>query len=230
MDTRMDIGKSFAFVFEDTEWARKVVIGALISLIPVIGQMAALGYMITVGRNVIRRNPQPLPEWDDFGQFLVDGFYTFVIGLIYSLPIIILLCIFVLPLMAVSGGFSQNGDMGPLGIAAWCCFAFFSVIYGVVIGWFFVPVALARYADTGDLAASLRIAEIWEMGRANPGVFLVALLVYLAASLVAGVGIIACGIGVLFTQFYAYLVIGHIYGQAYRLARGETMSGDVVQK
>jgi hypothetical protein len=230
MDTQMDIGKSFAFVFEDTEWLSKVIVGALISLIPVLGQMIAMGYMVNVGRNVIRRNPQPLPKWDDFGQFLVDGLYAFIIGLVYSLPIIILLCIFVLPLMAVSGGFDQNAQMGPLGIAAWCCFAFFAVIYGVIIGWFFLPAALARYADTRDLSASLRVVEIWELGRANPGVFLVALLVYVGASIVAGLGIIACGIGVLFTQFYAYLVAGHIYGQAYRLASGGTMSGDVVQE
>jgi hypothetical protein len=46
-----------------------------------------------------------------------------------------------------------------------------------------------------------------------------ALLMSMVASFIAGFGVIACFVGVLFTQFYAQCVTGHAYGQAYLVAK-----------
>jgi hypothetical protein len=219
----MDFAKAFSFVFEDPDWVKKVVIGGLIGLVPVLGQFIVMGYMVAVGRNVIRGNPQPLPDWADFGQFLVDGLYTFVISLVYALPILAAVCLILLPALAIGGAFADEGELGAIGVLGICCFVPFSVIYGVALQWFFLPAALARYADTGDAMSALRFGEILAITRANPIVFLVALLVTMVANFIAGFGAIACIIGVLFTQFYAQCVTGHAYGQAYVAATGETI-------
>jgi hypothetical protein len=214
----MDFAKAFGFVFEDSDWLQKIIIGGLVSLIPIIGQFLVLGYMLQIGRNVIRGNPRPMPDWSDFGQLLVDGFYVFVIGLVYALPIIIVMCIVLLPGLAIGGAFSDSGELGGIGVLAICCFTLFAVIYGIAVGWLFFPVALARYADTGDMMSALRFGEVLAVSRANPVVFLIALLITWAAGFIAGFGVIACVIGVWFTQFYAQCVTGHAYGQAYLVA------------
>jgi hypothetical protein len=223
----MDFAKSFSFVFDDPDWVKKLVIGGLVSLIPILGQLLVMGYMISVGRNVIRGNPQPLPEWDDFGQFLVDGLYAFVVSLVYMLPIFVVMCIFFFPALAVGGAFSDNGDAGAIGGLASCCFALFATIYGLAVGWFFLPAALARYADTGEVMPAFRFAEIWAISRENLVVYLMALLVTIVAGFIGGLGIIACGVGVLFTQFYAQIITGHAYGQAYLVATGRTTAPEV---
>lgn len=218
----MDFAKAFSFVFDDPDWVKKIIIGGIVSLIPVIGWFLVLGYMVAVGRNVIRDNPQPLPDWADFGQFLVDGLYAFIISLVYSLPILVVLCLVMLPAMAIGGAFDADGDMGAIGALGVCCFTAFSVIYGIVMGWLFLPAGLARYADTGDMMSALRFGEVWEISRANPVVFLMALIVAWIASFVAGFGVILCFIGVLFTGFYSQCVTGHAYAQAYLVATERT--------
>ncbi len=215
----MDFAKAFSFVFDDQDWVKKVIIGGLIGLIPIIGQLAVFGYMIAIVRNVIRDEPQPLPEWSDFGQMIIDGLYTFIIALIYTLPIWIVMCCFMFPLMAISG----DGEMGAIGGLGICCFSFFAPVYGIAMAWFFLPVAMARYADTGDIMSALRFGEILAITRANPIVFLMALLVVMVANFVAGFGMILCFIGILFTQFYSYCVTGHAYGQAYRIASDQAV-------
>jgi hypothetical protein len=218
----MDFAKAFAFVFEDPDWVKKIIIGGLVGLIPVIGQLIVLGYMVGVGRNVIKGNPQPMPDWSDFGQFLIDGVYVFVISFVYVLPIFVVLCIVMLPALAIGGAFADNGEIGAIGVLGICCFTGFAVIYGVAVGWFFLPAALARYADTGDFMSALRYREILDITRTNPVVFLMALLASWVAGMLAGFGVILCFIGVLFTQFYAQCVTGHAYAQAYMVAQEQT--------
>jgi hypothetical protein len=215
----MDFAKAFSFVFDDPDWVKKIVIGGIVGLIPVVGQILVLGYTVAVGRNVIRGNPEPLPDWTDFGQFLVDGLYALVIGFVYTLPIFVVLCVILMPALALGGAFDNSDELGAIGGLGICCFTSFSVIYGVLIGWLFLPAALARYADTGDMMSALRFGEVFAITRANPIIFLIALFVTWVASFLAGFGVILCFIGVLFTGFYAQCVTGHAYGQAYLVAK-----------
>ena len=216
----MDFAKAFSFVFDDPNWVQKIIIGGIVSLIPVIGWFLVMGYMIAVGRNVIRGNPEPLPDWSEFGQFLIDGLYTMVISFVYTLPIFLVLCFVLLPALAIGGAFEGNGEeLGAIGVLGICCFTGFAVIYGIAVGWLFLPAALARYADTGDMASALRFTEVFAISRANPFVFLMALIVSWVASFIAGFGMILCFVGVFFTGFYAQCVTGHAYGQAYLVAK-----------
>jgi hypothetical protein len=90
----LDIGKAFSFVFEDEEWICKILIGGLISLIPLVGQFVVLGYALKVAQNVAQGNPRPLPRWGEFGDHLVRGLYEFVIRLVYALPIVLIALLF----------------------------------------------------------------------------------------------------------------------------------------
>jgi hypothetical protein len=71
----MDLGRAFGFFFEDENWLNKVLIGGLLQIIPIVGQLALLGYLFEVARNVAQGNPRPLPDWSDLGTKLVKGVY-----------------------------------------------------------------------------------------------------------------------------------------------------------
>ena len=58
----MDIGRSFTYVLDDDEWWKKVLLGGLLSLIPIVGPLYAIGYVLEVISNVIGGRETPLPE------------------------------------------------------------------------------------------------------------------------------------------------------------------------
>ena len=79
-----------------------------------------------------------------------------------------------------------------------------------------LPAVLIRFAVKGDFGSMFQFGEIWDFIRANLGDYLLAILIYVVASIIAGFGIIACGIGVLFTSFWAYLVFAFLMGNLWR--------------
>jgi hypothetical protein len=213
----MDFAKAFSFVFDDQDWIKKVAIGGLITLIPIIGIFIVMGYALAVARNVIHGKEQAMPEWSDFGKMLVDGFFSWLISMVYTLPIFILMCVVMFPAMLIGGEDSVLGGL------AGCCVAVFSIIYGFAMCLFFLPAALMRYAVSGDIMSAFKFGEILALTRANLMVFLMALLIAIVASFVGGLGAIACGVGALFTGFYSYCVMGHAYGQAYLIVSEEAI-------
>ena len=54
----------------------KLALGALFSLLSmvVVGGILTQGYLLLLAERVARAEPQPLPEWDDFGEILRQGF------------------------------------------------------------------------------------------------------------------------------------------------------------
>ncbi len=211
----MDFGKAFTFVFEDPDWLKKIVIAALISLIPLVGQIYILGYGLEVGRRVIRHDPRPLPDIE-FAESLALGFKSFVIGLVYSIPAIIL----TLPITIVSAMTDPNSDMssaGPVLVAISLCCGGLLVIYGLLV-WFWIPAAEGNFLATGAIGAAFRFNEVFALLKAAPGAYLLVLVGLFAGGIIAPLGTIACGIGVLVTSTYAVVLSGHLYGQAYNAA------------
>ena len=50
----MDIGRTISYIFEDEKWVTKVLIGGLVLIIPIIGQLVLIGYMLKTAQNVAR--------------------------------------------------------------------------------------------------------------------------------------------------------------------------------
>jgi len=213
----MDIGKSFTFVFDDPDWIKKLVIGSIIAVIPIVN-FAAVGYIAELVRTVRDDPDAPLPEWDNFGDYFSDGFKVFVGLFVYALPAILLMLVFMV-IMAVAGGFSDNFDSdtgGALfggGMLLLQCVMF---IYALAIS-IVIPAAFARFAEEGTIGSMLQLGEIFRFVRANLSNYIVMLLVWFAVSyLIAPLGVIACLIGVIFTGWWSYLVFGHMLGQLVR--------------
>lgn len=207
----MDLGKAFSYVFDDEQWISSILIGGLIVLIPIIGQLALLGYMLEAARNVATGNPRPLPQWNNFGEKLSLGFGGFVISLVYALPLILLsMALICFPILAATGARNEGAAaatiLGSLG-----CIVPLIFVLGILIQPLLLA-AMVRYLQTGSLGAAFQVGEVVAMVRADLGSWLVLWLLSLLCGFIASLGT-AVLIGIIFTYPYSQAVFGHLMGQ-----------------
>ena len=218
----MDIGRSFKFMFEDEGWITKILIGGILGLIPIVN-FVIYGYQLEVIKNVSQDRELPLPDWDDFGGKFIKGLMVVIASFIYSLPLILVGVVYFVVMMIVGGGAASTGseDMSGAagGVFAICSIAFYCVafLYSVIVyGFIFIP-GVMRYAEEEEFGAFFKFGENLRVATSNLGSYIVMLLVIMLAGIVAEVvGVIACGIGILFTIFWAILVSGHLFGQFWK--------------
>ncbi|HVN15529.1 MAG TPA: DUF4013 domain-containing protein [Anaerolineales bacterium] len=228
----MDIGKSFSYQFEDKQWISKLGLGALITIVPILN-FAWSGYMVGILRNVMNGAMEPLPNWDDLEKKFIDGLILFAVGIIYALPILLVVC---LPLgfFAVSGVLSGSHNLqslsnviagvgGVVFLSLLCLF----ILYGLALSIVY-PAILLTFSREGTFASCFKFQDIFGIISKNPSAFFTAWLVSflggIVVSMVIGlvsafVGWIPCvgwivsfvlGIG---TTVYISSVYAHIFGQ-----------------
>jgi len=223
----MDVGKSIGYVFEDKKWSNKLLVGMLISIVPIIN-FALLGWVIDIMRNVARREPQPLPEWGDFGDKFVKGAILFVVSLIYSLPALLITCpLFFIPF--TRGDFGRDGQQALSGMIAGTALLFTCAIsiYALLIS-FLMPAIFLNFARKGTFSACFEFGEIWRIMSKNLGDYIVAWLIIIVISIAVSfvLGIVGtvlafipcCGWILAWILFgvagvYIMAVFGHLFGQ-----------------
>jgi hypothetical protein len=217
----MDIGIAFTYMFQDRDWLKKILIGGVISLIPIVN-FAALGYTVQVVRNVRDGQDLPLPEWDAFGEYFVSGLYLFLVYLVYAIPILLLACLWIAAsaMLGAAGNSRSAEDLASAYAVASICLSCLTGLWGLFIG-VISPALFVRFAETGSFGATLSIGGWLGVMRADLGAYLIVLILsWLVLGFLAPLGVIACVVGVIFTQFWAYLVSGHLYGQLAAAAAG----------
>ncbi len=222
----MDIGKSFGFVFEDDQWITKILLAAAILLlgllfswlllIPLILALALLaGYGVEITRRVLQGQLSGLPEWDNWGDLLAEGFKVIVIGIVYALPIIVISICLGIPI----GIFSENTpELSSLFSTLLSCV---SLLYAIAMS-IVLPAAIAFYVAHDDLGAAFRFGEVFAFVRDNLSNYLITFLMSWVAQFIGQLGSVICGVGWLATAPYAIMVTGHLYGQAYVASAGQT--------
>lgn len=185
----------------DPEWALKLVIIGLISLIPIIGWMNGIGWMLA-SLDRVRAGEEKLGA----GNFrhIGRGARVFFVELIYALVVVALGLVFYIPgiLIAVNEGHG-SANPGLIGLAVLLNLAAFGIVaLGSLVYTFLLP-AVILATDAAGIGAGLRIGDVLKRCRANPINTLIAGLMLIAASFVSSAGAIACGIGVIFTASYA---------------------------
>lgn len=215
----MDFGKAFSFVFEDEDWIKKIGVGGLISLIPVIGVFLVLGWGVEVVKRVIRDDAEILPDWSDFGGYLTRGFLVFLVAFVYFLPVILLQVCSSLPFLYEAA----DETLITLFTIVTVCFGCVTLLYSIA-AYLVLPAAIANYAATDDISSAFKLGEVFKMVRDNIGTYAMVLLGGIVASIVASLGSIACVIGVLFTSVYSFAVNGHLWGQAYKISKSDVVA------
>jgi hypothetical protein len=217
----MDFGSAFTFVFQDTDWLKKVGIAAAVFLIPLVGPIVLLGWGLEITRRVINNEPQPLPDWSDFSGYLQKGLRGFVVSLAYLMPVILIaICGQLLNVGAIAGLSNADSDTAGMVITLiGTCTMCLVFVLAIVTG-FILPAANGLLAVHDQVGAAFRFNEVLGLVRAAPGPYLMVVLgAGLANLLLAPLGALVCGIGILITSAFVTAVSGHLSGQAYKAAR-----------
>ncbi len=192
-----NVGRAFSFMFEDKNWAVKILLGAVFNLLTlvVIGIPFIFGYLLELAKNSAEGKELPLPEWDRLGDKFVRGLIYVIIVTIYSIPGIILSFI-------------------P------CVKYCFGPLYFLALA-FVLPYITIKYAQTGNFEDVFRFNEIIDFVKANLSNLVIVVLLTIALSIIATFGVLALVVGIFFTMFWADLAIYYLYGQVYREGQKE---------
>jgi hypothetical protein len=231
----MDIGKSFSYPFEDEEWLTKLLLGAVVSAVPILN-FAWTGYTVDLLKNVIDGYSRPMPDWSDFGDKFVKGFFVWAAGFIYTLPAMLIACLPLgLLLIPVSSEISTSGDFASEGSNV--LFSIFSgvslifvcllLLYLLIFSFYF-PAAYINFAQKGTFGSLFEIRAIIKIVSKNTSEYLTAWLVSIVGAIVIGIvisiittalGFIVC-IGWLLSwvlsalaSVYLFVVFAHLFGQ-----------------
>jgi hypothetical protein len=213
-----DFIRPFTFVFDDPRWIQKVLLGGLFVLASfvIVGIFFIYGYLARLVRNVINGAAQPLPEWDDLGEYFGEGLKLFVVGLVYALPVLIVVGVLIVPVAILGAGDNETAQtLG--GISAACVWCLVFPLSLALALW--MPAALLMVIVTGEFSAAFDFKRIWQFIRANIGNYLLAFVVWLVARFAAGLGFLLLCVGLLFTMFWAFCVAAYAFGHVYRLSK-----------
>lgn len=221
----MDLQQAFTFVFKDEDWIKKILLGILLSFVPIFGQFALVGYMLAIIRNVRNDEPRPLPDWSEVVQYFVGGLKSWVVNLVYSVPMLVLSCPLMftgfLPLLAGDNR-EMMGTLGGISGILALVLSLPMALYGLFFA-LLSPALLIRLAETGEIPACLRFKEIVRFTFANIGPIIIAMLIVIAAGLlIAPVTALTLGLAGLVAPFWINAAFGHLCGQ---IARRAVMTG-----
>ena len=216
---QFDFLRPFTYVFDDPRWIPKVLLGGLFALASIflVGIFFIYGYLAKLVRNVINGVQYPLPEWDDIGEYFTEGIKLFVVGLIYAIPLVLIVCVAVVPAAVLSANGNESETLQQLGqmtaTCVWCLMFPFSVALAL-----WLPAALLAVILTGQVSAAFEFKNIWNYIRSNFTNYLLAFVVWLVARFAASFGFLLLCVGIVFTMFWAICVAGYAFAQVYRMA------------
>lgn len=214
---QFDFAKPFSYVFEDPDWVTKIAVGGLFYLAGflIIGWFFIFGYVAKTTRNVITGKPRPLPDWDNLGDYFNEGLRLFGVALVYTLPMIALAIMMMFPMIIADAADNEAlSAIGGLGVG--CMSLLFIPLSLAMV--FFLPASLLFVSVEQRFGAAFEFKRIWSFIKQNIGNYLLAVVVYLIARMLASIGLVLLCIGIIFTGFWSFLITAHGFAQVYRLA------------
>jgi hypothetical protein len=227
----MNIERGFKFVFQEKNWFGKVVVGGLMLLFSflIAPLLIYYGYLVDVTRRTIKEEPQLLPDWDDIGQKIADGFKLFVIIIVYLIPFLVLLVIS-LPFAEIEFENFKSREITAFimlflsnlffkleltGISI--LFAISSLVY-ILLFVLILPFIVGKFAESESISDAFAISDIFSMLRNNTGEAVIVFLLTIFLQLLASLGLALCFIGIFLTGFWASVVQYYLYGELYKKA------------
>jgi Protein of unknown function (DUF4013) len=195
------VTEAFAWPSRDPEWLTKLLIIALILVIPIVGAINGLGWMLASLDRLRAGEARLAPA--NLG-YIGRGFRLFVVNLVYELAIALAAALIYLPAILAASNQSQ-GSANPalISLAIVLSLLAFSVATLGSLALNFAMPSIVLATDRGGIAGGLHLGAVLRVARANIANTLIAGLMLIAAGFVGSLGIVVCGIGVLFTTAYA---------------------------
>ena len=196
------LGDTFGWALKDPAWLSKILLTGLILLIPIVGQMSALGWMLATRDNLRQGRAEMAPA----GFYIGRGVPVFVVYLVYVLVLVVVIG----TVDGIGVGLESTGTAGgsSLGGLLLAVGGLLELIGSVAIGLAFP--ALVVSTERGGISGGLAYRQVWALIRTHQNASLSAGAVAIVANLVAGLGIVACCVGILFTAGFAYAILAGI--------------------
>jgi hypothetical protein len=213
----MDIGKNFTFVTEDEAWIKKILICAacFLPLVNLVGIFAFYGYLKKFFKNAVEGQERPLPEWDDFMGYIVEGLKTVVVVLGYMFPFVLLYIGAVV--INIAAAASRTPALNFVGTGCICL----AIPVGILLG-LMMNIGLMRFFVTDSIGEAFKFGEVIGFLKGNLGQYLLAFVLFFVAIIAAEiVGIIACVVGIFVTLPYAMLVGWKMFADVWRNAQAQ---------
>ncbi len=195
------ITEAFTWPFRDPEWVPKLLIIALTLLIPIVGSINGLGWMLA-SLDRLRAGEERLAPANL--TYLGRGIRLFAVELIYAIGITAIALVIFLPAIALSVNQGQGSANGALiGAAVLLNLVGFSVITVLSLALTFAMPAIVLATDKGGVGAGINVRAVARRSRMNLNHTLIAGLMLIAASFVGSIGSVICVVGVVVTVAYS---------------------------
>ncbi|HVC77361.1 MAG TPA: DUF4013 domain-containing protein [Candidatus Micrarchaeaceae archaeon] len=195
------VTEAFSWPFRDPAWVSKLLIIALTLLIPIVGSINGLGWMLA-SLDRLRAGEELLAPANL--SYIGRGFRLFAVELIYSLAIVVVALLIFVPAVALSVRQGQgSANSGLIAAAVLLNLIGFSVITLLSLALTFTIPAIVLATDRAGVGAGIDARAVVRRSRANLNHTLIAGLMLIAASFVGSIGSIACGVGILVTLAYS---------------------------
>jgi uncharacterized protein DUF4013 len=202
-----DYSDAVGWPTKDPQWIGKVVVQGLIYLIPIVGWIALIGWMLAALDN-LRQDRRELPP-AGFG-YLGRGLTLFLVLLVYGVVLLVLCAVLIgIGFALIAAG--SNSNSGPLGALGGLLVV---LGYGLglilAVGLYFAMAPIIVATERGGFGGGVNFPEVWAMVRPQPSGILFAGLFILVGHLIGSLGSILCGIGIFLTIAYGYAVMAGV--------------------
>ena len=202
-----------------------LLLGGVCVLIPIVGPMVVLGWLITGFWARQDENFETFPDFDfsHFGKYLERGLWpflvAFVVGMAFSIVMLPLAWVLMIPAMLV-GGFSSGHDANTTS-----CFGIFAGILMMLV-WAVMIAALMlvlvplkiRASRTQDFASSFDLVFVKRfLALTWTEIVISSLFVMVTGLLFVCLGLVAFCVGVYFATVLVYFSWTHLHKQLYAL-------------
>jgi len=198
-----ELSDSISWPARDPRWVSTVLLTGLILLIPIVGQLVLLGWMLTALDN-LRGGRLVLPPAGF--SYIGRGVNLFVVQLVY----IVALAVLFAALFGAGLGVALSADGGAsvAGVALTLLASALLLPGGLALN--LLPPALVVATERGGIGGGLNLPDVIRLVRADVEAAMHAGLFALVAFVIAGAGAIACLVGQYFTTPYGYAVLAGV--------------------
>jgi hypothetical protein len=183
----MEIGEiiSNSIRYPTSNWGNVLILGIImIASILIVPVFLLIGYLFRIIKATLAGLDE-LPEFDEIGEMFVDGLKVFVVGIVYSIPVIIISLI----ITAITGSSSSATlSLNPAMIWGLVLVYIVYIIVAVIVGLIeVIAIANMAYYD-GDLGAAFSFSEILDrIAKIGWGKYIIT---YIVIAIVAFIGFI----------------------------------------
>jgi hypothetical protein len=198
------VTEAFVWPVRDPQWLVKVLIIGLILLIPIVGPINGLGWMLA-SLDRLRAGEERLADANL--RHLGRGIKLFAVQLIYLITITgVTAALYGLAVFVAVR--QSNGSANPALISLAIVLLLLALAIASLgsIAFTFATPAIVIATDRGGIAGGIQVGDVLRRCRANLTNTLIAGLMLIAAGFIGSLGVIACGVGILFTAAYSLAV------------------------